>query len=104
MKIVWTCQNATVRQVHDRLLSQRAIAYTTVLTTMRILEKKGHLISHSSLGRLARTYAPTVPQQEVLTDMVHAFVDRVFDGDSELLMRYLRHESRESLPHRSVRE
>ena len=38
MKIVWDLESATVRQVYERLLEHREIAYTTVLTMMQVLE------------------------------------------------------------------
>ena len=43
MKIVWQLKTATVRNVYETLLKRRKIAYTTVMTMMRILEKKGFL-------------------------------------------------------------
>ena len=43
MKVVWECENATVRDVYETLRERRQIAYTTVMTMMRILERKGHL-------------------------------------------------------------
>jgi predicted transcriptional regulator len=41
MKVVWRLTEATVRDVHSALQSTRPVAYTTVMTMMRILEEKG---------------------------------------------------------------
>ena len=50
MQIVWDRGEVTVRDVYEAFRARRPIAYTTVLTTMRILEQKGHL----SVSRAAR--------------------------------------------------
>ena len=43
MKVVWQLEKCTVREVYETLREQRAIAYTTVMTMMNILEEKGYL-------------------------------------------------------------
>ena len=43
MKIVWLLKSATVRDVYESLLERRRIAYTTVMTIMKILEQKQYL-------------------------------------------------------------
>jgi len=43
MKLVWARGQASVRDVYEALLTQRRIAYTTVMTMLNVLEKKGHL-------------------------------------------------------------
>lgn len=91
MKVVWEIAPCTVREVHDRLLSQRPLAYTTVLTMMGILEQKGHLRKEKD-GR-AHRYTPTRGRQQVLGEMVKEFVGRVFDGSSQpLLLSLLKEE------------
>jgi len=46
---VWDLQDATVADVHERILSDRKVAYTTVMTVMKNLKKKGI----SSIGKMA---------------------------------------------------
>jgi predicted transcriptional regulator len=84
MKIVWDLGTATVRQVYETLLESRQVAYTTVLTMMRILEEKGHL-SRTREGR-ADVYQPTRPREQVVRSMVREFVDRVFEGSARHLV------------------
>ena len=43
MKVIWRLETATVRDVYEALRAKRTIAYTTVMTMMRILEEKGYL-------------------------------------------------------------
>ena len=87
MKIVWSLNDATVRDVYEKLLEHRKIAYTTVMTLMKILETKGHLMK--SITERAHVYRPTVPKQQVIGGMVREFVNRVFNGSAEPLLVHL---------------
>ena len=87
MKIVWERDQATVRDVYEALRSKRQIAYTTVMTMMRILEDKGYL--KKALADRAHVYKPARPRQQVLGAMVRDFLDRVFDGASDRLLVHL---------------
>jgi len=84
MKVVWDLGPCTVREVHEHLLDQRPLAYTTVLTVMGILEQKGHLRKEKD-GR-AHRYTPTRGRRQVLGEMVTEFVGRVFDGSARPLL------------------
>src|ERR1041384_3319797 len=87
MKIVWDKGNVTVRDVYEELLKKRKIAYTTVMTMMGTLEQKGHL--KKSADERAYVYTPAQPQREVLGNMVHDFVKRVFNGSAKPLLVHL---------------
>jgi BlaI family penicillinase repressor len=87
MKVVWGFDNATVRQVYEALREKRPVAYTTVMTMMRILEEKGYL--KKTLVDRAHVYRPAKPQQQVVGAMVRDFLDRVFDGASDGLLLHL---------------
>ena len=87
MKIVWQHGTATVREVYEDLLKTRKIAYTTVMTMMGILEQKGRLTKNSR--DRAYVYSPSEPQGEVVGNMVHDFVTRVFDGSAKPLLMHL---------------
>ena len=87
MKIVWNRKNATVRDVYEALREQRQIAYTTVMTMMKILEKKKFL-KKTQLDR-AFVYQPVRPKEQVIRTMVQDFVTRVFDGSAEPLLVHL---------------
>ena len=92
MKVIWRLKKATVRDVYERLREQRAIAYTTVMTTMNVLEEKGYL-SKTRVER-AYLYRPTTSQQQVLRRLVADFVDRVFDGAASSLFVHLARDNR----------
>jgi predicted transcriptional regulator len=87
MKVVWDLGPCTVRDVYETLRTRRQIAYTTVMTMMRILERKGQL--KVSRKDRAHVYRPARPRQRVLAEMVQEFVDRVFGGAAEPLVQHL---------------
>lgn len=87
MKIVWRLGPASVRQVHEALLERRKIAYTTVMTLMTILQRKGHL--KRKLAGRAYVYQPTRQKRQVMRGMVREFLDRVFNGSAEPLLLHL---------------
>ena len=87
LKVIWERGEATVREVFQDLLKLRKIAYTTVLTMMGVLERKGHLSKRA--GERAYVYVPTAPQAEVVQNMVDEFVGRVFNGSAQPLLVHL---------------
>jgi predicted transcriptional regulator len=92
MKAVWERGSATVRDVYESLLERRRIAYTTVMTMLNVLEKKGHLAKRAQ-GR-SYVYEPVRSKQRVLGAMVRDFVERVLDGSAEPLLVQLIEERR----------
>ena len=98
MKIVWERETATVRDVYETLLERRKVAYTTVMTMMKILEQKKYL--KKSQHERAYVYRPAQPQRQVIGAMVRDLVNRVFNGSAEPLLVHLVEEhdvSREDL-------
>ena len=87
MKVVWDREASTVRDVYEGLLAQRRIAYTTVMTMMNVLERKGHLRKRAD-GRTF-VYEATQPKRDVVGSLVRDFVSRVFDGSAEPLLVHL---------------
>ena len=88
MKLVWEHPHgATVREIYEALLVKRKVAYTTVMTMMRILEQKGFL--KKAQDQRAYVYKPTQPKGQVIGAMVREFVNRVFNGSAEPLLVHL---------------
>jgi len=87
MKIVWERESATVRDVYETLLERRKVAYTTVMTMMRILEQKKYL-KRTQADR-AYVYRPAQPKRLVVGAMVRDFINRVFNGATEPLLVHL---------------
>jgi predicted transcriptional regulator len=98
MKIVWLHDSSTVRDVYEALLEKRKVAYTTVMTMMKVLETKKYL--KKTQADRAYVYRPAQPQRQVIGAMVRDFVNRVFNGSAEPLLAHLVEEhdlSREDL-------
>src|SRR5580698_6333151 len=87
LKVIWQLGPSTVREVHQKLLKHRKIAYTTVLTMMGILERKGHL--KKTAGERAYLYRTAKPQAQVTAGMVKEFINRVFNGSTQPLLVHL---------------
>ena len=87
MKIVWRLKTATVRDVYEALQEKRQIAYTTVMTMMKILEEKGFL--KKTMVERTHVYKPAKPREQVVGAMVRDFLDRVFDGAPDRLLLHL---------------
>src|ERR1700676_4579616 len=87
MKIVWERDSVTVRDVYEALLGQRKVAYTTVMTMIKILEQKQYLKKNQ--GDRAYVYRPAQPKRQVIGDMVRDFINRVFNGSAEPLLVHL---------------
>ena len=87
MKLVWLRENATVRDIYEMLLERRKIAYTTVMTMMKILETKGYLKKRRQ--DRAFLYRPVHPKNKVIGGMIREFLDRVFNGSAEPLLVHL---------------
>ncbi|MBL8241865.1 MAG: BlaI/MecI/CopY family transcriptional regulator [Bryobacterales bacterium] len=87
MKVVWGRERVTVRDVYETLLARRKVAYTTVMTMMRILEEKGYLVK-SDAGK-AYVYEAAEARERVEGGMVSEFLQRVFDGAAKPLLLHL---------------
>lgn len=73
-----------MQQVVDSLPETLPLAYNSVLTTIRILEKKGY-VSHSKEGR-AHVYEAVVGRREAARSEIRNVVRRMFSNSHELLL------------------
>ena len=84
MEVLWKKGPATVGDVVAALPADPPLAYSTVLTTLRILEAKGYL-RHTKQGR-AFVYEPVIVQEEASRKALGYLVNRFFGGSRELLV------------------
>jgi predicted transcriptional regulator len=87
MNVIWRVGPCTVQQVLEELRPQRALAYTSVSTIVRILEQKGFVRSTKE-GR-GHVYAAVVSKQDYQSTAVRGLVRNVFDDTPALLVRRL---------------
>ncbi len=84
MRVLWQRGEATVAEVAAAVRSPAPLAYSTVLTMLRILEHKGYL-THTQQGRAFR-YRPIVDQPTARRRAVRYLVSRFFGGSARLLV------------------
>jgi BlaI family transcriptional regulator, penicillinase repressor len=89
MNVLWLKESGTVQQVLDSINfdvinKDSTLAYNSVLTTIRVLERKGYL-KHLKDGR-AHVYTPQVGQQEATRSEIRHLVSRFFKNSHEQLI------------------
>jgi predicted transcriptional regulator len=82
MKILWERGEATVREIQLALPAGRH--YNSVLTIVRVLERKGH-IKHRQEGR-GFVYRPSAPREESQSKVLTHLIDNVFGGSFESIV------------------
>ena len=92
MQIVWDRPEVTVRDVYEEIRQRRKVAYTTVMTLMQILEKKGHL--KKSAAERQHVYRAARSQRHTVSALLKDFMDRVFHGSAKPLLVHLVSEGR----------
>lgn len=101
MEVLWRKGACTVQQVLDWLPS--TLAYNSVLTTIRILEKKGH-VRHAKDGR-AHVYEPVIGREEATRSEIRRLVSRFFSNSHEaLVLNILQTESMDTAKLKQMRE
>jgi predicted transcriptional regulator len=84
MNVLWGKGSGTVQQVLDSITQDPPIAYNSVLTTIRVLERKGYL-QHLKDGR-AHVYTPLVGKTEATRSEIRHLVGRFFKNSHEQLV------------------
>ena len=84
MRVLWEKGQATVGEVVESLNTGPKPAYNTVLTLLRIMEKKGY-VSHRKDGR-AFIFQPAVDRADASRSALQTLVNRFFEGSPRLLM------------------
>ena len=84
MEVLWQKGPATVQEVLGNLPEKEPLAYNSVLTTIRILEKKGY-VKHVKDGR-AFVYSPLVERKDATRSEISRLVNRFFGNSHELLV------------------
>lgn len=87
MNTLWPMGQGTVREIRDRLAEHRPRAYTTIMTIMDRLARKG-IVERRKVGR-AYIYRPNLPLEEARAQAVSQIVEGYFGGSKEALLRQL---------------
>jgi len=84
MRVLWERGECAVSEVVAAIADAAPLAYTSVLTTIRVLEKKGY-VTHRQEGR-AFLYSPLVAQHEASRSEVKHVLQRFFGNSRERLL------------------
>src|SRR5580693_3106428 len=84
MNVLWVKGSGTVQQVLDSISEKPVLAYNSVLTTIRVLERKGYL-EHLKDGR-AHVFTPLVGKKEATRSEIQHLVSRFFRNSHEQLV------------------
>ena len=85
MNVLWERGYGTVQQVLDSLPAKPALAYNSVLTTVRVLEKKGY-VNHSTSDGRAHIYVPVIARSAATRSEIGHLVSRFFKNSHEQLV------------------
>ena len=84
MKMLWARGESTVGELVEAIPEGEALAYNSVLTTVRVLEQKGY-VQHRQEGR-AFLYIPCVAEQEASRSEMRHMMQRFFGNSRERLL------------------
>lgn len=88
LNALWSLGEGNVRQVQGIVGESRPLAYTTIMTVLDRLVRKGTLIRRKA-GR-AFVYAAQTPRDSMRRTAVRELLDGFFDGSEEALLLFLR--------------
>ena len=89
---LWESGSGTVRQVMERLSDGKDRAYTSVLSVMQVMQKKGLLGLEKQRDGLAHIFKPLVSREQVVVPMLRGLVTKVFGGRTHAAVQHLLHD------------
>jgi BlaI family transcriptional regulator, penicillinase repressor len=87
MNTLWPMGQGTVREIRDRLAPRRPRAYTTIMTIMDRLARKG-IVERRKVGR-AYVYRPNLSAEEARVHALDQVIENFFAGSKEALLAQL---------------
>jgi len=87
LSVLWRRGASTVREALAAMPDGKARAYTTILSVMQVMEKKG-LVSHVAQGNV-HVYQARVSRQEVAGPFLRGLVRQVFGGSAATALQHL---------------
>lgn len=88
LDVLWDIEAGTVHDVRNRLMESRRLAYTTVMTVLDRLVKRG-VVTRKRQGR-SYVYTPRISRDAMRHTAVQGFVNAFFDGSEAALLNWLR--------------
>ena len=88
LKVLWKLGEGNVKDVRSGLTANRSLAYTTVMTVLDRLARKGGVVRRKA-GR-SFVYAPVLSRDGLRRLAIRDLVDSFFEGSEDALLHYLR--------------
>jgi predicted transcriptional regulator len=93
MNVLWERRSATVHEVLGTLPAKPALAYNSILTIIRILEKKGYVKHVKEKDKRSHVYIPQVDRKDATRFEVRHLISRFFGNSHEQLLLNVLEES-----------
>ncbi|UCE49555.1 MAG: BlaI/MecI/CopY family transcriptional regulator [Phycisphaerales bacterium] len=87
LSVLWEKGASTAREVLESMPDGKHRAYTSILSVMQVMEKKG-LLKHTNRG-VAHVYSPAVNRKKIIQPFIHKVVNEVFGGRPSAMMQAL---------------
>jgi BlaI family penicillinase repressor len=87
LSVLWERGDSTVREVLEAMPDGKKRAYTSILSVMQVMEKKG-LLKHSNRGA-AHVYKPAVNKKKIIQPFMKKVLNEVFGGKPSAMMQAL---------------
>jgi len=87
LSVLWERGGSTAREVREAMPDGKKRAYTSILSVMQVMEKKG-LLTHSNRG-IAHVYKPAMSKNKIIRPFVRKVVTEVFGGRPVAMMQAL---------------
>ena len=87
LSVLWEKGDMTVREVLEAMPDGKKRAYTSILSVMQVMEKKG-LLKHSSKGT-AHVYKPAMKREKIIQPFMKKVLNEVFGGKPSAMMQAL---------------
>jgi BlaI family penicillinase repressor len=87
MEILWPLGEGSVKEVWGKLDPARGLAYTTVMTVLEKMYRKG-ILAQRKRGK-AYLYSPILKREEALRSILQYLCDIYFQGSREELIRFI---------------
>ncbi|HEY2016177.1 MAG TPA: BlaI/MecI/CopY family transcriptional regulator [Bryobacteraceae bacterium] len=88
LNALWSLREGNVKEVQQVVAQSRPLAYTTIMTVLDRLVRKGK-ITRRKVGR-AFVYSPQMSRDSMRRAAIRELLDGFFDGSEEQLMVFLR--------------
>jgi predicted transcriptional regulator len=89
LAVLWQAGPSSVRDVVTALSQDRTVAYTTALTVLRTLERRGLVAHQCENGSRMFRYSALITRDDVRNELLGDLIEKLFDGSPTLLFQHM---------------